>query len=308
MARVIAIGEGMLELSGELGGAARLAWGGDTLNTAVYLARLGVSTGFLSALGGDDWSRALRQAWQAEGVDCALVLTHASRVPGLYAIRVDERGERSFTYWRAQSAARALFDCAGIEAALETAGRADALYLSGITLSLFDEAATARLVDLAHSVRARGGAVAFDPNYRARGWASQEAARETFASMMAVCTLGLPTFEDEETLWGDGSPQETLARWRGAGVGEVVVKCGAHGAWFAHAGTVQHVPTPQVRVPVDTTGAGDSFNAAYLAARLRGADPAAAAGEGHRLAGAVVMARGAILARDGMPMINGVRA
>ncbi len=299
--RVVAIGECMLELSADAGGGWRLGYAGDTFNTALYLARLGIDVAYLTALGTDPFSTELLRDWQDEGVNTGLVLSDASRLPGLYAIRSDSFGERSFYYWREAAAARRLFDLPGIDAALATAEGAGLLYLSGITLSLYDPAERGRIVALAGTIHKGGGVVAFDPNYRPRGWASADLARAAIAEITPHVTIALPTFEDEVILHGDLDPQATLARWRALGASEIVVKLGSRGALVAIDESATLVPTPARVKPVDTTGAGDAFNAGYLAARLCGAALVDAARHGHRLAGQVVLHPGAIIPLTSMP-------
>lgn len=280
----------------------RMGFAGDTANVAIYCARAGAQVSYLSAVGTDPYSIELRAFLAGEGVGCDLLLAHSDRVPGLYAIRTDARGERSFTYWRDRSAARAFFSVPGAQAALEQAGHARILYLSGITLSLFDHAERARVVELASAVRARGGQVAFDGNYRRHGWADPDEARAAFAEIAPQCTIVLPTFEDEAALFGDTDPEQSASRWHDAGASMVVVKLGEQGALLSVAGAApQAIACPQVRAARDTTGAGDSFNAAFLAALLVGTDPAAATSAGHRLAGEVVMHPGAIIPKEAMP-------
>lgn len=296
MTRVVSFGECMLELSRQPDGAARLAFGGDSLNTAVYLARLGVDVSYATALGRDPWSEELRKAWAEEGLGLGLVLADPDRVPGLYAIRTDESGERTFTYWRDRSAARNFFHIEGAAKAVAGMTEADILYLSGITLSLFDGADRAAIRAIAQAVRGRGGRIAFDPNYRPRNWPSSEAARKAIGGFAPLVDIALPTFEDEQALWGDASPEATLARWREAGATTVVVKQGPDGALVGDAAGVRLVETSPVD-PIDTTGAGDSFNAAFLHAVLGGADLVAAARAGHALAARVIGCSGAILPR-----------
>ena len=98
--RVASIGECMIEIAVKPGGDAQLASGGDTLNTAVYLARQGVAVDYVTALGDDPYSDEMLARWQAEGVGTGLVPRLPGRVPGLYMIRTDDRGERTFHYWR----------------------------------------------------------------------------------------------------------------------------------------------------------------------------------------------------------------
>lgn len=293
----------MIELArGPAAGEWRMGFAGDTANVAIYAARGGVDTGYLSALGDDPYSAELRDFLTAEGVDCSLVLTHPTRVPGLYAIRTDATGERSFTYWREQSAARGFFALSGSAAALAEAARARMLYLSGITLSLFEDAGRTQVAGLASAVRANGGEVVFDGNYRQRGWPDATAARAAFAQIAPHCSIVLPTFEDEAALWCDAGPRESAERWHAAGATLVVVKLGEEGALLSRAGRVpQLIPCPARKAPRDTTGAGDSFNAAFLAALLAGSTPEAAVLAGHRLAGEVVMYPGAIIPSAAMP-------
>lgn len=292
--RIVSFGECMLELSRQADGSARLAFGGDTLNTALYMARLGGDVAYATALGPDPWSEELRAAWTAEGIDPDLALIDPDRVPGLYAIRTDDAGERTFTYWRDNSAARYFFRLEASATAIEAMKQADLFYLSGITLSLFDHADRASIHEIARAVRARGGKVAFDPNYRPRNWASPVAAREAITVFMPLVDWALPTFEDEQTLMGDAAPDATIARWRAAGASTVIVKQGPHGALATDGGPSRLVGTKPV-LPVDTTGAGDSFNAACLDALIAGADLESAVRAGHALAGQVILHGGAII-------------
>jgi 2-dehydro-3-deoxygluconokinase len=293
----------MIELArNPASGEWRMGFAGDTANVAIYAARAGAEVAYLSAVGTDPYSHEMRDFLTGAGVDCGLVLTHPARAPGLYAIRTDAHGERSFTYWREQSAARDLFALPGAAEALARAEQAQMLYLSGITLSLFDEGGRAQVAALASAIRARGGEVVFDGNYRPRGWPDAAAARAAFADLAPHCGIVLPTFEDEAALYGDADPRDTVARWQAAGARLVVVKLGEEGALLAEVGTAPRlIPCPARKAPRDTTGAGDSFNAAFLAALLVGAAPETAVLAGHRLAGEVVMHPGAIIPLEAMP-------
>ncbi|KQO56378.1 sugar kinase [Sphingomonas sp. Leaf257] len=293
--RIIVVGEGMIELSRADGGLWRLGHGGDTLNTAIHLARKGRDVRYVTALGEDPFSATLLQDWTAEGIDTSLTLRDPTRMPGLYAITTDEAGERSFSYWRGQSAARRTLSLPGSEAVIAEAEQADLLLYSLITLAILDEPSREHLFDLAQRVRARGGRVAFDGNYRPRLFASQDEARELCRRAIGGCDIGLPTLEDEAMLVDAKSAEEVRDRWQGLGAGEVVVKLGADGCLVTGVGIV---PPPERLSPRDTSGAGDAFNAGYLGARLDGLNPAEAAVRGHRLAGWTVMRSGAIPARD----------
>lgn len=292
--RAVLVGEAMLELSQD-GSSWQLAYGGDTLNTAIHLARSGIDTAYLTALGTDPFSADLKTRWAAEGLDTSLVLADPSRNPGLYAITCDDVGERSFTYWRGESAARRVFSCAGIDAALAAAEYADLLAFSLISLAILPPEGRDALLALAGMVRRHGGQVAFDGNFRPRLWADPAEARAARDAAIAVATIGLPTLEDETMLSGERDAAAVAAHWQGLDCTETVVKLGPEGCRLPDGETI--APAKVLR-PVDTSGAGDAFNAGYLGARLRGECPADAAKAGHAFAGWTIMRRGAIPPRD----------
>ena len=267
-----------------------LGYGGDTLNTAIHLARFGRSVSYATALGTDEFSDDLRAAWAAEGLDVSLILSDPDKVAGLYAIRTDPAGERSFTYWRSDSAARRMFALRDNDDVLAAAGEADLLYFSMISLAILPPEGRDAVFALCARIRERGGRVAFDSNYRAALWESDAVARAVHARAVAVADIGLPTREDEQALTGLDDAVAIDAWWRDRGVGEVVVKLGGDGC-FAD-GAVR--PVPAKIVPVDTTGAGDAFNAGYLHARLNGGSIADSVTAGHVLAGYVIGRRGGI--------------
>ncbi|HTC45251.1 MAG TPA: sugar kinase [Steroidobacteraceae bacterium] len=300
---MIVIGECMLELT-RAAQRWRLSYAGDTFNTAVYLSRLGLPTAYMTAVGADPFSQDMRAEWQADGLDTTLVLTDASRLPGLYAVRNDADGERHFFYWREQSAARQLFTLPGIDVAVARARAARQLYLSGITLSLYSQAERKLLQEIAAAVRAGRGEVIFDPNYRANGWPSAAEARAAIRSLAPFVSIAMPTFTDEAALFGDASPAQSILRWREWGAEQVIVKAGAEGCLVCAAGAAQWVPAVKVATVIDTTAAGDAFNAGFLAARDRGRDPLTAAQAAHRVAALVIQHRGAILPRQLTPQLR----
>jgi 2-dehydro-3-deoxygluconokinase len=273
-----------------------LAYGGDTFNTAVYLARAGVNVAYLTALGDDTYSQGILDLARAERVNTDHIQIVSGRMPGLYLIETTASGERSFSYWRDRAPAREVFDAALPEATIAALVRAPLLYLSGITLSLYQPTALDRLASYISQARSQGARFAMDGNYRPRGWVGDTArAKSVFEQFWSMADVALPTFDDENALWGDASPQATIGRLTKFGVGEIIVKSGPDGAHLSHEGTVSHVPIPAPVTPIDTTAAGDSFNAGYLAARIKGAPPAAAALAGHHLAAIVIQHRGAIV-------------
>ena len=306
-----AIGECMLELS-ECAThhdqpLLQLGYGGDTLNTALYAARLGVTTHYVTALGDDPRSAWLIGQWQQEGIATQWVYTLAGRQPGLYWITTDQQGERFFAYWRGESAARNLFiDEARVAALTEQLAAVGLVYFTGITLSLYELNSLHRFWQMLEALRDRGVILVFDGNYRPKGWQYSREARAAFSQAYRLCHIALPTYDDEVMLFSDTSEQATLDRLAAQGLQEVVLKRGPRGCLVLAEGKCNEVLATPCPKPMDTTAAGDSFNAAYLAARMTGNDPIVAARAGNTLAGTVIQHRGAIIPPSAMPKINGL--
>jgi 2-dehydro-3-deoxygluconokinase len=289
LARIVFVGEAMLELS-RRGEGWHLGYGGDTLNTAIHLARAGHDVAYLTAIGSDPLSGDLKRKWEGEGLDTSLVLQHPTRPTGLYAISTDASGERSFAYWRDASAAREMFALQNTDAALHSAAEADLLGFSLISLAILPTAARERIFALAATVRKAGGLVAFDGNYRARLWASPDEAAEWRDRAITRADIGLPTLDDERAL-GLADADAVAAHWQALGCHEVIVKLGAKGCRLPDG---KVVPPDAALEPIDTSGGGDAFNAGYLDARLRGKPPETAAHTGHSIASWTIMRPGAI--------------
>ena len=296
--RVIAIGEVMIEMARGSDGRFGMACGGDTFNTAVYLARAGIDVSYATALGDDSYSDGILSLAAAEGVKTELVLRAPGRQPGVYLIETDPKGERRFYYWRENSPARDLFELPDWGRIAETLLTARLIFFSGITLSLYSNVGLGRFLAVIEMARKQGVRIAFDGNFRPRGWKGDLArTRTVFLEALKRCDIALPTYDDEAVLWGDPSPEATVERLQAFGIAEIVVKNGPNSALIASGGRQEFIPVEEVVKPVDTTAAGDSFNAGYMAARLSGENPAVAAAAGHRLAAEKIRHRGAIMPR-----------
>ena len=300
--RIACIGEAMIELSSvdlaERTG--RIGVAGDTYNTAVYLMReldqIGGSVSFVTALGSDGLSDAMVKELQQEGIRTGLIARHPHRLAGIYAINLDEAGERTFSYWRSNSAARTLFGEFGPDP--ERLLEFDAVFLSAITLAILPQEICVRLIDTCGRLKKEGKPVIFDSNYRPQLWTSTEEAKQTMDSMWRATTIALPSVDDEQLLYPSFSPSQIATRIASLEVKEVVLKCGSRGPLLLVDGEYTETDFPESPEVVDTTAAGDSFDAGYIAARFAGAGPEKAARAGHDLASMVVGVRGAIAPRQ----------
>lgn len=296
--RIVSIGECMIEMSGGEDRTYRLGYAGDTLNTAWYLrALLGKewSVDYVTALGEDRYSGDIRAFLDQNRIGTGHIQTIPNRRPGLYMIH-QEKGDRHFTYWRDTSAAKLLAD--DKPALAKAVEGAELVYFSGITLAILAPRARGRLLGAIVKARDNGAKIAFDTNLRPALWSSQRVMAGVLTAAASLCDIVLPTHTDEAPLFGDKTIDDTADRYLELGVEEVVVKDGSNDALIATARErVRLAPAPAEKV-VDATGAGDSFNGAYLSARLEGASLKDAALAAHRTAGIVIGHKGALVDPD----------
>ena len=297
--RVVCIGEVQLELTRGADGTFAPACTGDGFNTAIYLARAGLDVGFATAVGDDPYSDSIMALASAEGLAGHLILRVPGRLPALCLIERGRSAERVSRIWADGAPARELFELPDWMRIAESLVAARLIYFSGITLSLYSNNGLGRLFAALEVARQHGAKVAFDGNFRPSAWKGNLArTRTVFMEALKRVDIALPTFDDEAVLWGDPSPESTVARLQAFGVGEIVVKNGPNSALVAASGALQFVPVPEILAPVDPTAAGDGFNAGYLAARLSGSEPEQAASAAHRLAADVLRHPGALLPRS----------
>ena len=294
----VAIGEAMIEMALLGADTYKRGFAGDTFNTAWHMAQIfggDRSVGFVSKVGTDNVSEAFVEQLDRDGLDLAGIGRVPDRTMGLYMIDLDGV-ERSFQYWRHQSAARLLADDPDwLAGAIDGAGL---IHLSGITLAILSSAARDRLWDVLVDARSRGARLSFDPNLRPRLWSSEDEIRTTMSRFNGIADIALPSFDDERHLWGDSAPEMTLARLRTAGVKEIVVKNGAGAVMALSSNRQVKLETPEVTGVRDTSGAGDAFNAGYLAARLIGQDQVAAITCGQKISAEVIRHFGARIPKE----------
>ena len=304
---IFVVGECMIELQRATGGLA-YRFGGDTLNTAVYLSRLvdrkELQVAYVTALGVDSLSDEMNAGWEKEGIITTWVQRLPDKLPGMYLIETDADGERRFHYWRSDSAARYWLHGPQADQVCGALANAPFIYLSGISLAILSPSDREILLATLAECRSHGGKIIFDNNYRPRLWQSAQTAGDIYRRVLALADIALLTLDDEDALYGKADEAIVLARTRASGVEEIVIKRGAESCIVDAGGVTVRVLPQKISNVVDTTAAGDSFGAAYVAARLAGRSPDEAAKAGHRLAATVIQYPGAIIPREKMPVAD----
>ncbi|MFZ7129695.1 sugar kinase [Avibacterium avium] len=303
MKKIAIIGECMIEINGEPFGNMWQTYGGDTLNTATYLSRVSspkdIEVHYISAMGADKLSQQMIQHWQQDHIHTDSVLIDPNRQAGLYLIQLDKFGERTFLYWRSESAARYLLQHPDYPQVQDKLAEMDMIYLSGISLAILPDADRYALIEQLKQLAAQGVKITFDSNYRPKLWESAAKTQEIYTALYPLVHLALVTFDDEQVLWGDNDPAQSVQRLRELGVKNIVLKQGKEGALFCdEQGNQQNVATTPVTNVVDTTSAGDAFNAGFLNGYLRDKLSQQCCQQGNQVAGIVIQHKGAIIDKN----------
>ncbi len=294
---LLAIGEAMAEIRHDQDAGFAVAYAGDTLNTAIYCARClpeSRSTAYLTRIGQDPLSTSFIGAVQEEGIVADFIETDSDHNIGIYAVSTDASGERSFSYWRSNSAARQLFSTPGIELP-----QARIIYLSGITLAILPQMVREKLLQNLRMLKDNGDClIAFDSNYRPALWDSVENARSVVTSMWEIADIALPSIDDEMALFADPDEDSAVSRFASMSWTACAIKRGSQGPISPTLLGSRHPDFEPANKVIDTTGAGDSFNGAYLAAFLEGHSEERCLLAGHSVAAKVVGVRGAIMPKN----------
>jgi 2-dehydro-3-deoxygluconokinase len=286
---LLAIGEPLMELS-EVEKAGEPVflpgYGGDTSNAAIAAARQGAKVAYFTAVGADAWGRRFLDLWDREGVDHSHVLSTAAPT-GIYFISHGPEGHE-FTYYRAGSAASRIGP-ADLPADLIRESRV--LHVSGISQAISDTACDAIFAAI-RMAREAGATVSYDTNLRLRLW-PLDRARAVIHAALAISDIALPGLDDARQLTGLDRPEEICERYLALGCRVVALTLGKHGTMVAVPGDRRLIPARPVEA-VDATGAGDTFDGAFLAEWLRVGDPFVAAAYANAAAALSTLGYGAV--------------
>ncbi|MEM3046793.1 MAG: sugar kinase [Candidatus Bathyarchaeia archaeon] len=291
---VVSLGEPMSELCATSTGHLRevagfkLGWGGDTSNFAVAVARLGRKVGYMCRLGDDEFGKSFLELWAREGVDASRVIVEKGAFTGVYFISLIDGGEHDFTYYRKDSAA-SRFSPEDIDEAYVK--QAKVFHSSGISLAISQSLREA-VFEAAKLVKDAGGLFSFDPNVRLRLW-PVNTARAIVSYACTQANIVITSIEDMKLLYGYEEPEKAASALHSMGPEKVVVKLGAEGCLVSADGESFRSPGFKVKV-VDTTGAGDAFDGAFIMGMLEGWDYRRIARFSNAVGALTAMDRGAV--------------
>lgn len=295
MKSICFLGECMVELRSTNANTMHQSFAGDVYNSAVYLKRCfpEVQTSLATAVGKDILSQKMTQVFEQENIDTSLVFPHPVKAPGMYLIETDEAGERSFTYWRSDAAARKVMDFFSDEL-ISKLVKLDVFFFSGISLAVIEPDSREKFFETLLKLKSAGVSIVFDPNYRPVLWKDEDEARSQFDKAFAVSNTVLPGIEDLEVLYKINTSQALIEHCLSYGIEEIIVKDGPNSVLSCYQSNQSSHTIVPVENVVDTTSAGDAFNGTYLGARLSGQSIDDAIQMAAKAAGIVIQHKGAI--------------
>lgn len=272
------------------------SFAGDVFNTAVYLKRTftDVKVNLVTAVGKDEFSIDMIKFFKNESIGTDFVFQSDNKIPGLYSIQLDEHGERSFTYWRENSAARQVMQHIDNES-VSALSQGDIFFFSGISLAVIELNARKEFWLMVAKLKSAGVKIVFDPNYRARMWETPAKAKEQFEQAFSFADTLLPGVDDFAQLYEITTSEGVFEFCKKYQCNELIIKNGEAGIFAYLDEQAYHFQITPVKKVVDTTSAGDSFNGVYLGARVNGFELTEAIKLASKAAGFVIQHKGAIV-------------
>ncbi len=296
--KILAIGECMIELSAIAHNQYQSAFAGDTLNTLYYLAQHS-DCSYMTVIGQDQRSEAFKSFLIQNKIKTDYVVSHPEKQMGLYLIDNDASGERYFSYYRNDSAAKTLMTFWS-NITIEQLCQFDVIYLSGITLAILGENDAIQLINHLERYQHQGGQIFFDNNYRSKLWCNPKQAHKLFQTIHQLASVIFVTYADEQDCYQDSNIEACYRRYQ-AYAALTVIKDGPNPVSVIHNNSIQQYPSLKVKKVIDTTGAGDAFNAGFIAGYLSGHNIEKACQQACLLASKVIQHQGALIKLPHLP-------
>ena len=299
----------MIELNGDISSLENnssnmtINFGGDTYNSAVYFSRLTndkTNTFYSTALGKDNFSKKMISRFKNENIKCDYIRTDGENPPGLYSIEINEKGERSFSYWRDQSPSKYIFLGSKGKKLVKDINNADVFYYTGISAGILDEKQRKDLIKIGSTATICG----FDFNYRSQLHYNKKVSQLLFNEINNRVDIHFVSFDDARELFKIKNPLEIfeiinekknliLIRYKNS----IIFKNKQQ--------EIKTVTVPHGEV-VDTTAAGDAFNGSFLAIMNKNKNISIEENilMSHSVTREVIKHRGAIISKNKMPKIK----
>jgi len=263
-------------------------WGGDTSNLVVAAARLNKACGYICRVGDDEFGKSFLEMWRRENVDTSRVIVEEGSYTAVYFISLLKGGKHDFTYYRKGSAASHL---SPEDLDPDYIKEAKIFHSSGIS-QVISESSREAVFKAAEIAKDAGRTFSYDPNIRLKLWSS-DTARAIVSYTLEMADIVMPSIEDAKIITGIASPENAAKSILRKGPKVVALKLGTQGCLVMTKDKKIKVPRFDVKV-VDTTGAGDAFDGAFLTGILEGQNLEKAAELANAVAALKSSGRGAV--------------
>ena len=304
MKNIYLFGECMVELlnvspNAQLPQTLKQSFAGDVFNTAVYMKRVfsDMKVNIVTAVGTDEFSTNMVEYFQQQNIESDFVYRSNDKIAGLYSIKTDSEGERTFTYWRENSAAKQVMKSID-SAEIEKMSKGDVFFFSGISLAVVTPEDRPKFWEMVEQLKSKGVQIIFDPNYRARMWSSPDEAKQQYHQAFTLSNVSLPGVDDFKQLYQLNTAEEVIAFSEDYTFDELVIKNGEQGVVYIKDNVRTDIAITPVDNVVDTTSAGDSFNGVFVGARTAGIEGSEAIKLASASAALVIQHKGAIVEQD----------
>lgn len=304
MKNIFLFGECMVELlnvspNAQLPQTLKQSFAGDVFNTAVYLKRVfsDMKVNIVTAVGTDEFSTNMVEYFQQQSIETDFVYRSDDKIAGLYSIKTDSDGERTFTYWRENSAAKQVMKSID-STEIDKMSQGDVFFFSGISLAVVTPEDRPKFWEMVEQLKSKGVQIIFDPNYRARMWTSPDEAKQQYHQAFTLSNISLPGVDDFKQLYQLNTAEEVITFSEDYTFDELVIKNGEQGVVYIKDNVRTDISITPVDNVVDTTSAGDSFNGVFVGARTAGIEGNEAIKLASASAALVIQHKGAIVDQD----------
>ena len=292
--KICAIGECMMELSNAKNALYSQSIAGDTLNFSSYLDKNIFDISYFTAVGTSEISKRVIRFLQKQKIKTNLVSQISSHEIGLYLIENTKAGEKIFYYWRDHSAAKFFFNNENIKKYKNQLEKYQYVYFSGITLSLFENNNFYNFISLLEFLKKKQVKIIFDFNIRINRWTKKNLNNFLY-SILNFVDICFVSGEDLKFWKNDSSLRNFEKLINKYKIDHGIFRKNAKLTYSIQNKKKYTIKNKFIRKVVDTSGAGDGFNAAYVSNFIIHNDPALALKEASLLGSKIIMQKGAIV-------------
>ena len=293
--KICAIGESMIEITNIQGSKFVQSFAGDTLNFLSYLNKKNISADYLTAVGGSKINKDFFYLLKSRSISNKFIHVDNKNETGLYLIKNDNKGEKSFYYWRDNSAAKIHLNKLNYNKISVALKKYDYLYFSGITLSVISNKKQNELLYAIKKIKNHNVKIIFDLNVRVKRWLSKKTLTNSMNLFLPYIDILFCSGEDIKN-WKNNQSLEFFKKFvKFYNIKHAIFRQNASKNYVFLNNSLYQIMNKTKKKIIDSSGAGDGYNAAYISEYLISNDVYRSLKSAHFLGSKIVMKKGAIV-------------